>query len=854
MPTISAIPSKLGRALAEGFAFQGEMMPYRGSERGEPSADLPPTAFVAFIQNHDQIGNRPFGDRLTAFAPAEAVRAVAAVYLLLPQIPMLFMGEEWGADQPFPFFCDFGPELAEAVRNGRREEFARFPDFQDPAKRERIPDPTAEETFASAKLAWDDVLRAPHAGWLEWYGRVLAARHAEIVPILRAINSGGRYDVIGDGAVVVRWPIGGRGGQLSLAANLSPRTVSGFPPSDGRVLWREGEQDDTSGRFGPWAVRWSVRGGAGEMLDVIADRMGIESEFRDARGQIVQTRPETKRALLAAMGVDPADVQRLERETWLHTVPPVQVVDADAGSLDVQLVLPAGSGMVAWRLILEDGGEWSGRTGFDELQRIAVLEHDDRTLERRRLVLEGHLPWGYHRLEVGDATMTVVVTPGRCWLPEQFAERGRLWGIAAQLYLLRSTTNWGIGDFSDLRRLVELAASHGAAVIGLNPLHAMFLDNPGHASPYSPASRLLLNVLNIDVSAVPELRNCPSVQQKIESDVFRKRLEACRAAHLVDYVAVADLKLSILEALFDDCRSAADSDRWKSFEAFRSERRARCWSRPACFRHCASTSRSKMPIGINGRRNTATRLLTPSSRFAKKHSHRLDFLIWTQFVADEQLGAVAALASERGMAIGLYRDLAIGADRSGAETWANAAAVVSGAQVGAPPDIYNSAGQDWGLPPFDPAALRREGYRSFIELIRANMRHAGGLAYRSRDGTAASVLGAGRQISRRGRLCSLSHGRPDRHSGAGKPSAALPRGRRGSWDGAGRFPRTHDRREHPVLSCAVFRTGWRDRGVSAAGRLSARCPRRRRQPRSADIARLVGWPRPGPERDGWACS
>jgi len=151
---------KLGRALAEGFAFQGEVMPYRGRPRGEPSAALPPDAFIAFIQNHDQVGNRPFGDRLTAIASPEAVRAVAAVYLLLPQIPMLFMGEEWGATQPFPFFCDFGPELAEAVRKGRRAEFARFPDFHDPATRERIPDPTAEETFAAAKLAWDDVLRA----------------------------------------------------------------------------------------------------------------------------------------------------------------------------------------------------------------------------------------------------------------------------------------------------------------------------------------------------------------------------------------------------------------------------------------------------------------------------------------------------------------------------------------------------------------------------------------------------------------------------------------------------------------------------------------------------------------------
>src|SRR5262249_48675411 len=142
---------KLGRALAEGFAFQGEIMRYLGAPRGEPSAGLPPEAFVAFIQNHDQVGNRAFGDRLTGFAAVAAVRAIVAVYLLAPQIPMIFMGEEWGAAQPFLFFCDFTGALAATVRDGRRAEFSKFPEFQDPEQRQRIPDPTARETFMSTK-------------------------------------------------------------------------------------------------------------------------------------------------------------------------------------------------------------------------------------------------------------------------------------------------------------------------------------------------------------------------------------------------------------------------------------------------------------------------------------------------------------------------------------------------------------------------------------------------------------------------------------------------------------------------------------------------------------------------------
>jgi malto-oligosyltrehalose trehalohydrolase len=242
---------KLGRALAEGFAFQGQMMEFRGARRGEPSAALPPAAFVAFIQNHDQIGNRAFGERLTRIAPVEALRAIAAVYLLLPQVPMLFMGEEWGSTQPFPFFCDFSGELATAVRDGRREEFARFPEFKDEAMRERIPDPLSEATFASAQLAWDDLKLPSHAGWLDFYTRLLAIRRSSLVPVFDGIRRGGAYQVLGDGVVAVRWQLQD-GRELKLDANLSARVTAAFSGMAGGVLWEEGDAR------GPWFVRWSI--------------------------------------------------------------------------------------------------------------------------------------------------------------------------------------------------------------------------------------------------------------------------------------------------------------------------------------------------------------------------------------------------------------------------------------------------------------------------------------------------------------------------------------------------------------------------------------------------------------------
>jgi malto-oligosyltrehalose trehalohydrolase len=249
---------KLGRALAEGFAFQGEVMNATSKPRGESSGHLPPGAFVAFMQNHDQIGNRAFGERINAVASPEAVHAIAAVYLLLPQTPMLFMGEEWGSSQPFPFFCDFEGELGELVRKGRREEFASFPEFQDPEQRERIPDPQAEETFRAGKLDWSQIQEEVHAEWLNWYTEILKVRHAEIVPLVSGMTGhSGMYEVLGTGAVVVRFSDAQGNRQLTLAANLCDSSTEGFPEASGRTLWQEGPEQAGS-LMRPWSVRWSL--------------------------------------------------------------------------------------------------------------------------------------------------------------------------------------------------------------------------------------------------------------------------------------------------------------------------------------------------------------------------------------------------------------------------------------------------------------------------------------------------------------------------------------------------------------------------------------------------------------------
>ncbi|BBL80853.1 malto-oligosyltrehalose trehalohydrolase [Rubrobacter xylanophilus] len=251
----------LGRALAEGFAYQGEPSRHRsGERRGEPSADLPSTSFVAFLQNHDQVGNRAFGERITSLAPPKAVRAAAEIYLLSPQIPLLFMGEEWAASSPFLFFCDFGGDLARAVAAGRREEFAAFPEFSDPATRERIPDPNAPGTFGASRLDWGEREAPEHAAWIELYRALLSVRRERIVPLLSGAPGAASWRTVGGRGLEARWELAG-GARLALRANLGPEPLSGFDPPEGGLLHATEGARSAERELPGWSVVWHLAEG-----------------------------------------------------------------------------------------------------------------------------------------------------------------------------------------------------------------------------------------------------------------------------------------------------------------------------------------------------------------------------------------------------------------------------------------------------------------------------------------------------------------------------------------------------------------------------------------------------------------
>jgi malto-oligosyltrehalose trehalohydrolase len=236
---------QLGKCLAEGFSFQGERSAFRdGAKRGEPSRELPPTCFVSFLQNHDQIGNRALGERITQLADADTVKLAMAILLLAPSPPLLFMGEEFAAASPFLFFCDFGPDLAVKVTEGRRAEFARFEQFNSPAAQANIPDPNATETFLRSKLKWDSIRQEPHCNWLEFYRNVLQCRHERVVPRIKDIVAGGaRFEILNSLGLEVQWPFA-KSGSLQLIANFDRKPLALRRELKGELLYTTNEIDN----------------------------------------------------------------------------------------------------------------------------------------------------------------------------------------------------------------------------------------------------------------------------------------------------------------------------------------------------------------------------------------------------------------------------------------------------------------------------------------------------------------------------------------------------------------------------------------------------------------------------------
>lgn len=394
------------------------------------------------------------------------------------------------------------------------------------------------------------------------------------------------------------------------------------------------------------------------------DAWGVDVQYEDAAGVTRHVPEEALRVLRSAIGRP-----REGDQSWLHD--PVKVVRQGE-------VLPVSSPA---ELTLEDGTSMTIR---------------DR--------LPGTLPIGYHWVTPENSPSTrvrLIVSPGQCHFPEDL----RIWGWNAQLYAVRSRQSWGMGDLADLRRLARWALGLGAGLLLINPLHAVPPVVPQEASPYSPSSRRFLNPLYLRIEELPGASLLGPELHRLAA-----MGRALNDARLIDRNQVFRLKEQALGLLWSRFEGDEDFDRFLATEGLRLHTFA-------CFnvlveRHGADWR--QWPAQFHRPDNPAV------ERFAKEESHRVRFHTWLQWLLNRQL-------AEAAQSVSLMQDLPIGFSRSGADAWVWQDLLALEMSVGAPPDLYNTQGQDWGLPPFIPHKLREVAYDPFIQTIRAVLRHAGGL-------------------------------------------------------------------------------------------------------------------------------
>ncbi|NWF72474.1 MAG: 4-alpha-glucanotransferase, partial [Nitrospirae bacterium] len=387
-----------------------------------------------------------------------------------------------------------------------------------------------------------------------------------------------------------------------------------------------------------------------------------------------------------------------------------------------------------------------GKTG-PGLSAVEVRVLNGRRHVRVEMPAPRGLSLGYYNLTlraeglVGGPVgkMRVIVAPRHCYVPPWLEANQRLWGLALQLYSLSSDRNWGCGDFTDLGRIVEWAGKElGAGVIGLNPLHALRNTLPYHISPYAPNSRLYLNELYIDLEQLPEFYGSEEARQQFFAPEFQAKLQALRESRQVDYDTIATTKRTMLELAYRNFLTEAYSGEEpnlqpKTSRALRLEKFIQSEGMSlelyATFQTLEEERRLIQSKSVAWY-DWPEHFLTPGQpvrEYAERHRKRIRFFQYIQWVASEQLNEVRQSAEKLAMPIGLYHDLALGADRNGAEAWIYQSVLALGADCGAPPDPFAPEGQNWGLPPMNPHALHASGYEPLIQLLRNNFRSGGAI-------------------------------------------------------------------------------------------------------------------------------
>lgn len=472
-------------------------------------------------------------------------------------------------------------------------------------------------------------------------------------------------------------------------------------------------------------------------LGELADRFGISTQFYDWKGRHTQVGEQTVIAILAEFGVDAstperarAAAQRVRDDHWRRIVQPCVVLRAgQEGRVDVHV--PAGA-PVSLRIVGEDGN--------DHLPWQVDNWNPDRPIDGRMIGeatfgIPGNLPLGYHELIVtigthdvdgseadggihATATSTIIVTPNRVGLPRRMGA-SRVWGYAAQLYSVRSHHSWGLGDLTDLADLCTWSASQGAGYLLANPLHAAEVAGRMEPSPYLPSSRLFVNPIYIRPELIAEYHDLDQYDASLIESLRTTTLDDDPQA-LLDRDRTWQAKSQALELIH---RVDMSASRRMAFTAFRVARGRRLedFATWCLLSELHGSDWHDWPAELHDPHGAAV------ARVRREHADRIDFHMWLQWIADQQLSTAQSCGTDAGMPVGLICDLAVGVNGSGADAWMLNGLFAREMNVGAPPDPFNQAGQDWGQPPMRPDVLEQMAYAPLREMVSSALRHAGGV-------------------------------------------------------------------------------------------------------------------------------
>jgi 4-alpha-glucanotransferase len=481
-----------------------------------------------------------------------------------------------------------------------------------------------------------------------------------------------------------------------------------------------------------------------ELLDRAAALRGIEPGFWDIFGRYHPTTIAGKQAILRAMGWAVGSVEELQQSLAAHTrrewerLAPAAVVALEDDAVELPLSLPADwLGQPVTAVVKrEDGQAETFQINGATLRQSGSIEMEGRTWVRARALLPVKLPLGYHEILVqcagAKATTRYIVAPRRAWTEPNMARGGRAAGFAVSLYGLRSSHNWGCGDFRDLLDVIDWAPQQlCASFVALNPLHAIHNRRPFNTSPYLPNCIFYQNFLYLDIEGMQDYAASRRARRLRESAPVKREIEELRAAEFVEYERVSALKLRLLKLAFVQFLREwrRGTPRSREFDAFRAQEaglleRFATYSALGEYLHRCNPELWSWPDWPEGFRDPES---AQTRAFAKKHWRSVMFYQYLQWQIDGQLQAAQSRTREREMSIGLYHDLALATDQFGSDLWAHRPFFVSGCRVGAPPDDFAPQGQDWGFPPPNSRRHYEDGYRLFADSIRRNCRHGGAL-------------------------------------------------------------------------------------------------------------------------------